>query len=118
MATEDDDEAKRKQRALKFGLGGSTGKEGLGLTRKVSIKQDEKLQARAIKFGLVSDSVLTKDEIEEKRKARAERFKVAAGSASSQADGDKKRAVRIARFINDSGRVVINTQEPNKRISQ
>ena len=87
-------------------------------------KQDEKLHARAVKFGLVSDSLVTNDEDEQKRKARAERFKL--DETVSSKDEEEKRKIRLARFAptttaeSNPIRRIINTAavDSNKRAKE
>ena len=133
IETKETIDLKRQMRAVKFGINqqqeshGSSGRDEH--VRRVTQKGDEKAQQRAVRFGLVSDSMggaITvvsshNSEAEEKLKARSERFGgVAAATNSSAEDGDKRK-IRLARFggaaaENGSGRKIINTaQEANKR---
>ena len=79
------------------------------------MKQDDKLQARAIKFGVKSGHVVDSEE-EAKRQARAARFGGGASAAQTLASNNgNKSNVRTARFINESGRIVVNAaKEPNQ----
>jgi hypothetical protein len=79
---------------------------------------------RAVRFGLVSDTLasaaqtadLADADQEAKRKARAERF---AAKGGSQTDENEKRKIRFARFGggNDSVRTIINI-DSNKRLKE
>jgi hypothetical protein len=93
--------------------------------RRVTNKTDDKAQARAVRFGLVSDSmggaitVVNSSQAEEKLKARSERFGGNPVASSSKGDDGDKRKIRLARFGGageGSGRKIINTaQDANKR---
>lgn len=124
MITPETLEAKRHQRAVKFGLGGASEAKEEVYVRKVFNKQDEKAQARAVRFGLVSDSMGSANhgsEEEQRKKARAERF-ANQNASSDTVSENEKRKIRLARFganTENTGRRIINTAvDENKRFKE